>query len=98
MGWSGETESSVWQKADVEVDEDDVVRLLLEHDLPADIRTRLPTKLIFQLLQNEAEALLLHRLVGFGYPTGKAAARVAVVKQESINIADAIKQKLAVTA
>ena len=98
MGWSGETESGQWQKADVELDEDDVTRLLLEHELPADIRTRLPAKLVFQLLQNAAEALLLTRLVAVGYPTGKAAARIAVVNQESVNIADAVRQKLAVAA
>lgn len=98
MGWSGETETGQWQKADVELDEDDVTRLLLEHELPTDIRTRLPAKLVFQLLQNAAEALLLTRLVAVGYPTGKAAARIAVVNQESTNIADAVRQKLAVAA
>lgn len=95
MGWSGETESNVWQKVDVELEQDDMVRLFREHDLPDGLHERLPTKVCFQLVQNEAEMCLLTKLKGIGYPPDRANARLAVLLGSTNEIVSTIKQRLA---
>lgn len=95
MGWSGETESNVWQKLDIELEQDDLIRIFRENDLPDGLHERLPTKVCYQLLQNEAETLLLTKLKAFGYPAEKANARIAVAMGSSNEIVTTIKQKLA---
>lgn len=94
MGWSGETESNVWQKLDVELEQDDLVRIFRENDLPDGLHERLPTKVCFQLLQNEAETLLLGKLRRMGYPEGTANARIAQLLGSTGEIVATIKQKL----
>ena len=94
MGWSGETESNVWQKISVELEEQDLDRIVMENELPGGIQANLPAIVCFKLLQNNAEILLLNKLVGLGYPTGKAAARIAVLTNENNEIANAVKKKL----
>ncbi len=95
MGWSGETEPNTWQKVDVELEQEDLLRLFRENDLPVDLGDRLPTKVCFALLQNEAEMLLLNKLRGLGYPTAKANARIAVLLGGSDEIIKAVKAQLA---
>lgn len=92
MGWSGETASNVWNKVDVELEQDDLIRLFREHDLPDGLHERLPTKLCYTLLQNEAEMLLLNRLTYLGYDQGNS--RIAVLLGSTQNIVAQIKEKL----
>jgi len=94
MGWSGETESNVWQKLDVELEQDDLVRIFRENDLPDGLHERLPTKVCYQLLQNEAEILLVTKLKALGYPNEPANARIAVALGSTNEIISTIKQKL----
>ncbi len=95
VGWSGETEPNQWNKADVTVDEGDLDRLLNEAGLPGGLSGKLPTRLVFQLLQNEAEGLLMTRLMGHGFPAERAQARIAAVNTTNGNIIDQIKKQLA---
>ena len=97
MGWSGETESNVWQKLDVELEQDDLVRIFRENDLPDGLHERLPTKVCYQLLQNEAETLLLTKLKSIGYPVETANARIAVMLGSTNEIVNTIKTKLQLT-
>lgn len=98
MGWSGETESNIWQKADVELEQDDLVRLFREHDLPDGLHERLPTKVCFQLLQMEAEMCLLTKLRTMGYPVGRANDRLAHLMTATTEIVATIKDRLTVAA
>jgi hypothetical protein len=95
MGWSGETESNTWQKFDIELEQEDLIRIFRENDLPDGLHERLPTKVCHQLLANEAETLLLTKLKTLGYPVDKANARIAVMLGSSNEIVTTIKQKLA---
>lgn len=95
MGWSGETESNKWQKIDVELEQEDLVRIFRENDLPEGLHGRIPTKVCFALLQNEAEVLLLNKLTNMGFPVAKANARIAMLLGASDQIVSTIKEKLA---
>lgn len=95
VGWTGETEPNQWNKADVTVDEGDLDRLLAEAGVPGGLGGKLPTRLVFQLLQNEAEMLLMTRLMGQGYPAEKARARFEMVDGVNKNIMAEIKKQLA---
>lgn len=95
MGWSGETEPNQWNKADVTVDEGDLDRLLNEAGLPGGLGGKLPTKLVFQLLQNEAEMLLMTRLIGHGYPQEQGNGRIEAANNVNNIIIAQIKKQLA---
>lgn len=95
MGWSGETESNTWQKLDIELEQDDLIRIFRENDLPDGLHERLPTKVCYTLLQNEAETLLLGKLRAYGYPADKANARIAWLLGSTNEIVTTIKNKLA---
>lgn len=95
MGWSGETSSNEWQKVDVELENEDLARIFRENDLPDGLPDRLPTKVCFTLLQNEAEQLLLNKLRGLGYPVEKANSRLAVLIGSTSEIISTIKDRLA---
>jgi hypothetical protein len=97
MGWSGETQANTWQKLDVELEQDDLVRIFRENDLPDGLHERLPTKVCFTLLNNEAETLLLGKLRLLGYPADKANARIAVLLGSTNEIVSTIKERLALT-
>jgi hypothetical protein len=97
LGWSGETAATTWQKVDIQLEQVDLERLFVENGMAAEINTRLPTRVCYQLLQNEAERLLLSKLTTFGYPSDKASARAAVLAGQSAEIIDQIQKKLAVS-
>lgn len=94
MGWSGETQPNTWQKVDIELEEEDLHRLMQENDLPDRLQDKLPTRVCYQLLQNEAEVMLLNKLKFYGYPVDKANARQAVLAGSSHEILAAIKNQL----
>lgn len=98
VGWSGETQSNRWEKVDVELEEEDLQRLVRENGFPEDLHNRLPVKVCFQLLQNEAEVLLLSKLKMLGYPIDKASARMAVLMGSTQEIVGQIRERLAVAA
>ena len=95
MGWSGETQPNTWQKLDVELEQEDLERIFRENDLPDGLSDKLPTKVCFTLLNNEAEALLLNKLRTMGYPADKASARMAVLLGSTTEIVTTIKERLA---
>jgi hypothetical protein len=97
VGWSGEIDGK-WQKADVELEEDDVTRLLADNELPEQLRTRLPVTVAYQLLANQAEMLLLNKLDGLGYPRDKGERRIDALTNRNTAILDAIRSSITVAA
>lgn len=91
MGWSGETESNVWQKFDIELEQEDLTRLFRENGLPDGLDQRIPTRVCFQLLQNEAETLLLGKLTALGYPGDQASTRTAALNKQTAAIVGQLK-------
>lgn len=66
QGWSGEVAPNTWAKADIELEEDDLRRLLIaEGVLPSqyDLRLILPPIDAYRLLEIEAEILLSLKLI-----------------------------------
>lgn len=65
-GWSGEVKPNVWGKASVELEEDDLRRLLVQAGLPGDHPVSVANA--YQLLEVEAERLLTAKLISrYGY-------------------------------
>lgn len=93
LGWSGEIEPNVWRKADVTMDDFDLDRLLTQAGLPSFDTGALSTKVCFQLLQAEAELLLMGKLMNLGYPKAKASAKILQLEAENTHILKAIKAK-----
>lgn len=94
-GWSGEVEPNVWRKVDVELAEEDLHRLMLEHSLPEYFHERLPVVVAFELLQAHSEILLLRKLATIGYPADKATARIRELAEAMANLIAQAQQKLA---
>lgn len=96
VGWSGETSSNIWQKADVELGEDDLVRMLAEHDLSTGtLALKLPVPVVYELLASEAEQLLLKKLTTLGYPGSQAAERIDALRVSQDALMQAIVKKFA---
>ncbi len=77
QGWSGEVEPNRWAKFDIEVDEIDLIRILVEAGIPVEVGVDLPTATVFQILENEAERLVLVKLITrYNYPQAEGAAKV----------------------
>ncbi len=95
MGWSGETSANIWQRVDVQLDQEDLIRILRENDLPTELAERLPTRVLFQLVQNEAEFLLLSKLKTLGFPAEQFMDRQGELVGSTGEIIDAIKNQLA---
>lgn len=66
IGWTGEIDGA-WHKAKVQLEEEDLRRLMSEHGMPDGFERILSTRICDELLQNEAEVLLLQRLARFGH-------------------------------
>lgn len=94
VGWSGETSTNVWQKVDVELEEEDLHRVIHTAKLPDELIGRLPAKVCYQLLQNEAETMLLTKLSTLGYPQEQASSRIAQLSNGSAEILSAIRSQL----
>jgi hypothetical protein len=56
-GFSEEIKSCVWAKADVELDEGDLARILIAAEVPADQWTHLTVGQAYAILSQEAEVL-----------------------------------------
>lgn len=94
-GWSGETQSNVWQKVAIELEEDDLARMLMEHGLPSFLHERLPALVAYELLQSQADILLLRKLITLGYPQDKALTRVNELSQMIAAIMASAHEKIA---
>lgn len=92
LGWSGETDRNVWRKCDVTVDDTDLVRLLVERDISF-ANSEISTKATFQLLQNEAETLLLKKMLDHGYPQDTARQRMDQLQSQNDAILTALAAK-----
>jgi hypothetical protein len=93
-GWSGEIESNVWRKIDVELDVTDLDKLLTEHGFPQTLAGRLPVSIGFELLQGEGEILMLRKLITLGYPQDKALARIGELATTQAALLSAVREKL----
>lgn len=85
QGWSGEVAPNRWAKFDIELEEDDLRRILSMAQLP--FSSARSVDLAFQLLEVEAERLVYAKLVNrYGYPTDEG--------RDKINALNATKAKL----
>lgn len=92
LGWSGETEANKWAKADVELEEEDLRRLLTSNGIDAALLDRLPVRLCYALMEAEAESHLLLRLTRqHGYPKDAARVRLAELDRIRDEIIDGLK-------
>ncbi len=80
IGWSGETESNVWRKADISLDEGDFARMLREAQVPVDVASNLSTTAVHLLLDSEAEILLTRKLMQLGYPSETGNSRIEALE------------------
>ncbi len=73
QGWSGEVSSNRWAKFDVELEEDDLRRILTNDKLDPSTADKLSTTQAYRLLEIEAERLVLLKLVRrYGYSSAEA--------------------------
>lgn len=91
QGWSGEIEPNRWGKFDIELEEEDLRRTLTDAGLPADIPVPLTTA--FQLLEIEAERLVLAKLITrYNYPTETGRNRMAELVQARTKLLDKLRE------
>jgi hypothetical protein len=82
QGWSGEIRPSVWAKFDVELDEEDLRRILMAHPrYDAGVAVSLPVA--YKLLELEAERLVTLKLAHrYGYDAEAAAETITKLGRE----------------
>lgn len=86
-GWSGEIATNRWVKLKVELDENDLIRLLREAGLSSE--TQLRTVDAFRLLDAEAERLLLAKMIErYGYPEEQGRQQIADLLSAKKNVID----------
>jgi hypothetical protein len=68
-GWSQEVSNNTWAKVDIQVDEEDLLRIFVNNDIDPKYVASVPTKDAFALLESEAERLLLAYQVHIGVMT-----------------------------
>jgi hypothetical protein len=77
QGWSGEVAPSRWAKFDIELEEEDLRRLLVPVFAPQPPPTQVPVDLSFRVLEIEAEILVMTKLVArYGYPREEGKTKV----------------------
>ncbi len=92
QGWSGEVEPNRWAKFDVELDENDLRRLFIEAGI--DFVTDLTTAEAFQLLETEAERLVIVKLITrYNYPQAEGSVKLQRLPAARNVIIDAIKNR-----
>ncbi len=94
LGWSGEVESNVWRKADITMDEGDLIRLLRDADLPEEIAPKLSLQVAHLLLDTQVEMALTYKLRSFGYPAEVADARMNVLKGQQQTLISGIRDQV----
>lgn len=83
-GWSGEVKPNVWAKAQVELEEEDLRRLLVQIGLPDFFP--ISVSHAYQLLEVEAERLLTVKLIArYGYDGDAALAALTEQRTKIIN-------------
>lgn len=91
-GWSGEIEPNVWVKVDVDLDETDLRRILITAKLAPELADILSTTVVFQLLEAEAECLIIAKLVArYGQPVENVAEKLSAHRRTKEKIIAAIK-------
>lgn len=86
-GWSGEIKPNVWGKVQIELEEEDLRRLLMQNDLPADFP--ISVNHAYQLLEVEAERLLTAKLISrFGFDGQD---QLAALTEQRIKIIEKLK-------
>ena len=94
-GWSGETRPNGWDKTDVTVDEGDLARILITAGLPVEMSRSLSTTVAYQLLDIEAERLLIAKITRFGYPVEQAQQRLAELNAHRRAVLDKLSEHYA---
>lgn len=97
-GWSGQTGTNpdTWGKADVELEEDDLRRLVSGICGPRDVDIVckiIPTALAYQLLEVEAEILIYTKLmIRHGYPADQGRAKLDELRQQKAALSDKVHE------
>lgn len=92
QGWSGEVKPNQWAKFDVELDEGDLQRLLLMAGIDTLSPAALPVSLAFQLLEVEAEFLVIAKLVArYEYPAEQAGPQFKALDKQKGALLDRIR-------
>lgn len=82
-GWSGEVSTNRWAKFDITLEEEDLRRILGE----AYETRNLSTSVAYQLLELEAERLVLAKLVArYGYNPAEGRAAMMKLEQDKQNL------------
>jgi hypothetical protein len=101
QGWSGEVKPNVWAKFDVELEEEDLRRLLAASPLGGNgVPGELSTTLAYRLLEVEAERLVTVKLVtryGFDYDAGTTKINELTGRRDHL-VEDILRQSEAVPA
>lgn len=94
QGWSGEVEPNRWAKIAVELDEDDLARMLREGDLHVSVGD-VPLMTAYALLEAEAERMILCKLiVRHGYDQTQGTQEVAGFEQTRLDLLNQIRHNL----
>lgn len=95
QGWSGEVQPNRWAKISVELDEDDLGRILREADLMPSGPTQVPLMSAYTLLELEAERLILLKLiVRHGYDQETGGKELAAFEQARLGVLQQIRETL----
>lgn len=82
-GWSGEVESNRWAKFDIELEEDDLRRILVGNGIAPSTVDKLSLVNAYRLLEIEAERLVLFKLIRrYGYSRDSASQQLAGLATE----------------
>jgi hypothetical protein len=81
-GWTGEYEPNRWGKVNVDLAEEDLLRLVIEAGIPHAVVPSIPVRMVYELLSSEAEILMLVKLITrYGYPAKDGRARITQLEQ-----------------
>lgn len=96
QGWSGQVarDPDRWAKFDIELEEDDLRRMLLAGRVPEGIATKLiTTTTAFQLMELEAEILIYVKLIArYGYPAAEGTTKITELKKQKQELLDKLSQ------
>ncbi len=98
QGWSGEIGPNQWAKFDVTLNEGDLVRLLRKAGLGHLKPVEIPIADAFQILEAEAEILVIAKLVTrYGMPNDDAAEAMARMNANQQSTFAKLREDLAAT-
>ena len=80
IGWSAETSSNVWNRADVTLEEEDFQALLHEYSTP--VPTNVSPAAKFAVMKTEAERLIAAHMVSMGQESSETVLKLSSKKNK----------------